>query len=63
MVKFTFGEERHMASSPEHARNQGALNMSKAKDKACPKGGRHELVTTVIPGTKKCKKCGQVFEE
>ncbi len=49
--------------SPEHAGNQGAPDMSKAKDKPCPKGGQHELVTTVIPGTKKCKKCGQVFEE
>ena len=37
--------------------------MSHPKEKPCPKGGRHELVTTVIPGTKKCKKCGQVFSK
>lgn len=37
--------------------------MSQRSDKKCPKGGLHELVTTVIPGTKKCKKCGQVFSK
>ena len=37
--------------------------MRQAKEKKCPKGGQHELVTTAIPGTKKCKKCGQVFDK
>ena len=37
--------------------------MSKQQDKPCPKGGDHELVTTVNPDTKKCKKCGKLFEE
>jgi len=37
--------------------------MSQTKKTPCPKGGRHELVTTVIPGTKKCKKCGKVFQK
>ena len=36
--------------------------MSK-EDRECPKGGKHDLVTTVIPGTKKCKKCGRVFKK
>jgi hypothetical protein len=52
-----------MLPSPEHAGKRGEPQMSKTKEKKCPKGGRHDLVTTVIPGTKKCKKCGQVFNK
>jgi hypothetical protein len=37
--------------------------MSKTKGQECAKGGRHEIVTTVIPGTKKCKKCGRIFKK
>lgn len=37
--------------------------MSETKDGQCPKGGKHELVTTVIPGTKKCRKCGRTFKK
>jgi uncharacterized protein (DUF983 family) len=37
--------------------------MSRTKENACPKGGQHELVTTVIPGTKRCKKCGRTFKK
>lgn len=37
--------------------------MSETKDGPCPKGGKHELVTTVIPGTKKCKKCGRTIKK
>jgi hypothetical protein len=35
--------------------------MEKVKKDECPKGGRHEPVSTVIPGTKKCKKCGKIL--
>jgi len=37
--------------------------MAKDKKHECPKGGKHELVSNVIPGTQKCKKCGNIIRK